>query len=59
MMVVHRSEPEVTYAEATKTGTTTNIATSTNRIEELLVKLINQNETMMQLLQTVILKLVK
>lgn len=57
--VVRRSESEVTYAEAAKTGTTTNVATSTNRIEELLVKLINQNETMMQLLQTVILKLVK
>jgi len=57
--VVCQSIPEVTYAEAIKTGTMSNVTTGTNQIEELLVKLINQNETMMQLLQTVILKLVK
>jgi len=33
-------------------------STATSRIKELLIKLINQSETMMQFLQTVILKLV-
>jgi hypothetical protein len=55
-----------TYVEALKTGSQnthtqkdSDATVKSSRIEELLVRLINQNETMMQLLQTVILKLVK
>ena len=60
----HHRLPGRTYSEATKSGNVgasthgIDASTATSHIEELLIKLINQNETMMQLLQTVILKLV-
>lgn len=60
-----RRLPGRTYSETTKSkdkGAPTHreedASTTTSRIEVLLTKLISQNETMMQLLQTVILKLV-
>lgn len=62
---LRRRLPDRTYTEATKSrneGALTHreedASTATSRIEVLLTKLISQNETLMQLLQTVILKLV-